>query len=217
MKLLLRILANCIAILLAAKYVPGFAFTGSNLDLVLAGIIIGSLFSAATSLLKYITDPVNQMPSIVFWLLGSLNNVSNRDIIVVGPIILIGTTVLLLIRWRINLLTMGEEDARALGIHTGQIRIIIILCATFISAAAVCVSGIIGWIGLVIPHIGRLLVGSDNKYLLPVSALIGAIYLVSVDTLARTLMETEIPIGILTALVGAPVFAYLLRKNRPNW
>jgi len=187
------------------------------LMLVLAGIIIGSLFSAATSLLKYIADPINQMPSIVFWLLGSLNNVSNRDILVVGPIILIGTVVLLLIRWRINLLTMGEEDARALGIHTGQIRIIIILCATFISAAAVCISGIIGWIGLVIPHIGRLLVGSNNKYLLPVSALIGAIYLVSVDTLARTLMETEIPIGILTALVGAPVFAYLLRKNRPNW
>jgi len=187
------------------------------LMLVLAGIIIGSLFSAATSLLKYIADPINQMPSIVFWLLGSLNNVSNRDILVVGPIILIGTTVLFLIRWRINLLTMGEEDAQALGIHTGQIRVIIILCATFISAAAVCVSGIIGWIGLVIPHIGRLLVGADNKYLLPVSALLGAIYLVSVDTLARTLMETEIPIGILTALVGAPVFAYLLRKNRPNW
>jgi iron complex transport system permease protein len=187
------------------------------LMLVLAGIIIGSLFSAATSLLKYIADPINQMPSIVFWLLGSLNNVSNRDIVVVGPIILIGTAILFMIRWRINLLTMGEEDARALGIHTGQIRVIIILCATFISAAAVCVSGIIGWIGLVIPHISRLLVGSDNKYLLPVSALIGAIYLVLVDTLARTLMETEIPIGILTAMVGAPVFAYLLRKNRPNW
>jgi iron complex transport system permease protein len=187
------------------------------LMLVLAGIIIGSLFSAATSLLKYIADPINQMPSIVFWLLGSLNNVSNRDILVVGPVILAGIAILLLIRWRINLLAMGEEDARSLGIHTGQIRAIIILSATFISAAAVCVSGIIGWIGLVIPHIGRLLVGSDNKHLLPVSAMMGAIYLVLVDTLARTLMETEIPIGILTALVGAPVFAYLLRKNRPNW
>lgn len=187
------------------------------LMLVLAGIIIGALFSSATSLLKYIADPVNQMPSIVFWLLGSLNNASNKDIAVVGPIILAGMLGLLLIRWRINLLTMGEEDARALGVHTGRIRALIIFCATIISAAAVCISGIIGWVGLVIPHIGRILVGPDNKTLLPVVTMIGAIYLVSVDTVARTAIETEIPIGILTAMVGAPVFAYLLRKNRPGW
>jgi iron complex transport system permease protein len=187
------------------------------LMLVLAGIIIGALFSAATSLLKYIADPVNQMPSIVFWLLGSLNNASNRDIAVVGPIILTGTIILYLIRWRINLLTMGEEDARSLGVNTGKIRGIIILSATFISAAAVCISGIIGWVGLVIPHIGRLLVGADNKHLLPTATLIGAIYLVGVDTISRTAMETEIPIGILTALVGAPIFAYLLRKGRSGW
>lgn len=187
------------------------------LMLVLAGIIIGALFSAATSLLKYIADPVNQMPSIVFWLLGSLNNVSNKDIVVVGPIILAGTVLLYLIRWRINLLTMGDEDARTLGVNTGQIRAVIIICATFISASAVCISGIIGWVGLVIPHIGRILVGADNKHLLPVSALIGAIYLVAVDLVARTAMETEIPIGILTAIIGAPIFAYLLRKNRPAW
>jgi iron complex transport system permease protein len=187
------------------------------LMLVLAGIIVGALFSAATSLLKYIADPVNQMPSIVFWLLGSLNNASNKDIAVVGPIMLAGTASLYLIRWRINLLTMGEEDARSLGVDTARIRGVIIVSATFISAAAVCISGIIGWVGLVIPHIGRLLVGADNKHLLPVATLIGAIYLVSVDTIARTAMETEIPIGILTAIVGAPVFAYLLRKNRPGW
>ena len=187
------------------------------LMLVLAGIIVGALFSAATSLLKYIADPVNQMPSIVFWLLGSLNNASNKDIAVVGPIILAGTACLFLIRWRINLLNMGEEDARSLGVNTGKIRGLIIVSATFISAAAVCISGIIGWVGLVIPHIGRILVGADNKYLLPTATLIGAIYLVAVDTIARTAMETEIPIGILTAMVGAPVFAYLLRKNRPGW
>jgi len=187
------------------------------LMLVLAGIIVGALFSAGTSLLKYIADPINQMPSIVFWLLGSLNNASNRDVAVVGPIILAGTVCLFLIRWRINLLTMGEEDARSLGVDTGMIRGIIIISATFISAAAVCISGIIGWVGLVIPHIGRILVGADNKHLLPVATMIGAIYLVSVDTIARTAMETEIPIGILTAMVGAPVFAYLLRKNRPGW
>ena len=213
---LLSFLFGLIAVLLTYALSRTYRTT-PVLMLVLAGIIIGALFSAATSLLKYIADPVNQMPSIVFWLLGSLNNVSNRDIAVVGPIILSGTFVLLLIRWRINLLTMGEEDARALGVHTGRIRAIIIACATVISASAVCISGIIGWIGLVIPHIGRILVGPDNKHLLPVTTLIGAIYLVVVDTIARTVMETEIPIGILTAIVGAPVFAYLLRKNKSGW
>jgi len=187
------------------------------LMLVLSGIIIGALFSAATSLLKYIADPVNNMPSIVFWLLGSLNNASNKDMIIVGPIIIVGIVILLLIRWRINLLAMGEEDARALGVDTGRIRATIIICATMISAASVSIGGIIGWIGLVIPHIGRILVGPDNKRLLPVATLIGASYLVAVDTIARTAMETEIPIGILTAMVGAPIFAYLLRKNRSGW
>jgi len=187
------------------------------LMLVLSGIIVGALFSACTSLLKYIADPLNNMPSIVFWLLGSLNNASNKDLAVVGPVILAGITVLLLIRWRINLLAMGEEDARALGVDTGRLRAVIIICATMISAAAVSISGIIGWIGLVIPHIGRLMVGPDNKYLLPVAVLVGASYLVTVDTIARTAMESEIPIGILTALVGAPIFAYLLKKSRPGW
>jgi iron complex transport system permease protein len=187
------------------------------LMLVLSGIIVGALFTASTSLLKYIADPVNQMPSIVFWLMGSLNNVSNGDLLVVGPLILAGIALLLSIRWRINLLTMGEEDARALGVNTEVMRGLIIVSATVISASAVCMTGIIGWIGLVIPHIGRLLVGPDNRLLLPVAALIGASYLVTVDTLARSIAETEIPIGILTAMVGAPIFAYLLRKNRPGW
>ncbi len=187
------------------------------LMLVLSGIIVGALFAATTSLLKYIADPVNQMPSIVFWMLGSLNNSSNRDMAIVGPIMMMGIAILLLIRWRINLLAMGEEDARALGVNTTQIRAIIIICATVISACSVSIAGIIGWIGLVIPHIGRLLVGPDNKLLLPVVTLIGASYLVAVDTIARSAMESEIPIGILTAMVGAPIFAYLLRKNRSEW
>ena len=187
------------------------------LMLVLSGIIVGALFSACTSLLKYIADPLNNMPSIVFWLLGSLNNASNKDMAIVGPVILAGIVALLMIRWRINLLAMGEEDARALGVDTRRLTAIIIVCATLISAASVSVSGIIGWIGLVIPHIGRLLVGPDNKYLLPVAVLVGASYLVTVDTIARTAIESEIPIGILTAMVGAPIFAYLLKKSRPGW
>jgi len=187
------------------------------LMLVLSGMIVGALFSAGTSLLKYIADPVNQMPSIVFWMLGSLNNASNKDLIIAGPVMLGGIVVLLLIRWRINLLAMGEEEARSLGIETGRIRAVIIFCATVISASAVSISGIIGWIGLVIPHIGRILVGPDNKKLLPVVTLIGAIYLVIVDTIARTAIESEIPIGVLTAIACAPIFAYLLRKNRSGW
>ena len=191
--------------------------TAPVLMLVLSGIIVGALFSASTSFLKYIADPINEMPSIVFWLLGSLNNVSSADIFVVGPFILAGIIGLLLIRWRINIVSLGEEEARALGVHTERIRTVVIVCATVISACAVSISGIIGWIGLVIPHIGRLLVGPDNRDLIPVTALLGAAYLVAVDTLARSISETEIPIGILTAMVGAPIFAYLLKKSRNAW
>ena len=184
------------------------------LMLVLSGIVVGSLFSALTSFLKYIADPMDKMPAIVFWLLGSLNHVSSRDILVTAPVFLTCMTVLLLVRWRINLLAMGEEDARAMGINTERLKAVIIICATISTASAVCISGIIGWIGIMIPHIGRLLVGPDHQYLLPVSMLIGASYLLVVDTLARTALATEIPIGILTALFGAPVFAFLLRKSR---
>lgn len=184
------------------------------LMLVLSGIVVGSLFSALTSFLKYIADPMNKMPAIVFWLLGSLNHVSFRDILITAPVFISCMTGLLLVRWRINLLAMGDEDAKAMGVRTEQLKIIVIACATVSTACAVCISGIIGWIGIMIPHIGRLLVGPDHQYLLPVSMLIGAAYLLAVDTLARSLLGTEIPIGILTAILGAPVFAFLLRKNK---
>jgi iron complex transport system permease protein len=184
------------------------------LMLVLSGIVVGSLFSAMTSFLKYIADPMNKMPAIVFWLLGSLNHVSAKHLFIAAPVFIVCITILLLLRWRINLLAMGDEDARALGINTEALKAVIILCATIVTASAVCLSGIIGWIGIMIPHIGRLLVGPDHKDLLPVSMLIGAAYLVSVDTIARTLLVTEIPIGILTAIIGAPVFAVLLRRTQ---
>ena len=184
------------------------------LMMVLSGIVVGSLFSALTSFMKYIADPMNKMPAIVFWLLGSLNHVTGKDLWVVGPVFVLCIGLLMAVRWRINLLAMGEEDARALGVNTEQLKLIIIISATVITASSVCISGIIGWIGIVIPHIGRLLVGPDHKHLLPASTFVGAAYLVAVDTLARTLLDTEIPIGILTAIIGAPVFAYLLRKNK---
>jgi iron complex transport system permease protein len=182
--------------------------------LVLSGIVVGSLFSALTSLLKYMADPMNKMPAIVFWLLGSLNHVSFKNLLITLPIFMVCMAVLLLVRWRINLLSMGEEDAKSLGINTEALKAVIILSATIATASAVCISGIIGWIGIMIPHIGRLIVGPDHKYLLPISMVIGAAYLVAVDTIARTAMTTEIPIGILTAVFGAPVFAFLLRKSQ---
>jgi iron complex transport system permease protein len=184
------------------------------LMLVLSGIVVGSLFSALTSFLKYIADPMNKMPAIVFWLLGSLNHVSFRDILITAPVFIVCISVLLLVRWRINLLAMGDEDARSLGVNTEALKLTIIVCATIATASAVCISGIIGWIGIMIPHIGRLIVGPDHKHLLPISLVIGAAYLVAVDTIARTALTTEIPIGILTAIFGAPVFALLLRKTQ---
>lgn len=184
------------------------------LMLVLSGIVVGSLFSALTSFLKYIADPMNKMPAIVFWLLGSLNHVSARDLWITAPIFAGCITTLLMVRWQINLLAMGEEDATSLGVNTERLKTLIIVSATIATASAVCISGIIGWIGIMIPHIGRLIVGPDHKYLLPISMLIGAAYLVTVDTIARTALVTEIPIGILTAIFGAPVFALLLRKTQ---
>ncbi|PKL61318.1 MAG: ABC transporter permease [Methanomicrobiales archaeon HGW-Methanomicrobiales-2] len=187
------------------------------LMLVLSGIVIASLFSALTSMVKYVADPMNKMPAIVFWLLGSLNHVSTSDLLVLGPIIAVSILGLLAVRWRINVLTMGDEEARALGVNTERLKVIIILLATVITAAAVCMSGIIGWIGLVIPHMGRMLVGPDNRYLLPISVLLGGAFLIAVDTVARTAAPAEIPIGILTAIIGAPIFAILLRRNNPGW
>jgi len=189
----------------------------STLTLVLAGIVVGALFQALTSLVKYVADPFNKLPAIVFWLMGSFNHVSTSDLIVAAPLILTGIVILYLVRWRINVLSMGEEDARALGVNTERQKAIIITSATVISAASVSICGIIGWIGLVIPHVGRIMVGPDHKLLIPVAALVGASYLLLVDTVARTITVTEIPIGIITALIGAPVFAYLLRKTQTGW
>jgi iron complex transport system permease protein len=184
------------------------------LMLVLSGIVVGALFSALVSFVKYIADPMNKMPAIVFWLLGSLNHVSNADLVVVLPVFVLCIGLLLSVRWRINLLAMGDEDARALGVNTEKLKALIIICATTLTAASVCISGIIGWIGIVIPHIGRMLVGSDHRHLLPVSMVTGAAYLAAVDMVARTALVTEIPIGILTAMIGAPIFVVLLRKSR---
>lgn len=182
--------------------------------LVLGGVIVSSVFSALLSFAKYVADPYDQLPAIVFWLMGSLASARYSDIMVAGGPMLIGIAGLLAVRWQINVLSMGDKEAHALGLNTTCAKAVVILCATFATAGAVCVSGIIGWVGLVIPHIGRMLVGNDNKILVPVSMSLGACFLVLVDDLGRVLTGVEIPLGILTALVGGPFFVYLLKKTK---
>ena len=177
--------------------------------------MVSSLFSAGTSYIKLVADPNNQLPAITYWLMGSLSGARESDVkFVIWPI-LVGLVPLLLLRWRINLLTLGEEEASSMGINTTSLRLIVILCATFLTASAVSVSGMIGWVGLVIPHLSRKLVGNDCRYLFPSAVLFGAIFMLLVDNVSRNLLATEIPIGILTAVIGAPFFIYLMtRKER---
>ncbi len=199
-------------------YFLGRAFKGTSmLTLVLCGIAIASLFAALLSLIKYVADPYGQLQTIVFWLMGSLAVVNNQDIMIMGIPMFIGTFILLMVRWRINVLSMGEEEAKTLGINTKRLQAIIIVCCTVVTASAVSICGIIGWVGLVIPHIARMIVGPDHKVLLPASIILGAFFLLLIDNLARTFTTTEIPLGILTAIIGAPFFLYLLMKSKEVW
>ncbi len=184
------------------------------LMLVLSGVVVGALFLALIGLIKYVADPYEKLPAITFWLMGSLSDASVKHLTTVIPPIVAGSIGLLLVRWRMNVLSMGDEEARSLGINTELLKRFIIICATVVTAAAVCVSGMIGWVGLVIPHVARMIVGPDHKVLLPASLSLGAGYLLIIDNIARTATSAEIPLGILTAIIGAPFFAYLLRKTR---
>ena len=187
------------------------------LVLVLAGVVVGSLLGACVALMKYLADPYNQLPAITFWLLGSLAAATPSDVWSTLPLILLGLVPMWLLRWRINLLSLDDEEARALGVETGRIRIVLIAAATLMTSAAVAISGVIGWIGLVIPHFARLLVGPDFSRLLPTSILLGATFLLAVDTLARTVARIEIPLGVLTAFVGTPLFLWQLATARRGW
>lgn len=186
----------------------------SVLSLVLSGIVVSSIFSSLISLIKYVADPYDKLPAITYWLMGSFAKTSFKDVKLVIVPIMAGIIILLLLRWRINILSLGDEEANSLGVNPVKIRLIAIICATIITASSVTVVGVIGWVGLVIPHIARRIVGVDHKNLLPASGIIGAIFLTIVDIVARTATSVEIPIGILTALIGAPFFGYLLKRNR---
>lgn len=187
------------------------------LVLVLAGIVIGTLLGSCVSLLKYLADPYNQLPAITFWLLGSLASVTPADVRAVVPGVLLGLVPLVLLRWRMNVMTLGDDEARALGVDTHRLRLAVVAAATLMTAAVVSISGVVGWIGLLVPHLARFLVGPDFRRLLPASILLGAGYLLGVDTLARTAARIEIPLGVLTAFIGAPFFIWILAASRRGW
>jgi iron complex transport system permease protein len=204
-----------IAVLLAWVLAAGLCRRGDPvLMLVLVGILIGSMFTALISLTKYLADPYNKLPVITFWLLGSFASITPKDVRLAGIPIVLGCIPLLLLRWRLNVLCMGEQEARTLGVNTGALRFIVIVCATLITAATVSMCGMVGWIGLVIPHLARLVVGPNHKILLPAAALMGGGFLLLVDDVARTAGPLEIPVGVLTALIGAPFFLFLLMRER---
>ncbi len=180
------------------------------LTLVLAGVVIGSLLGSGIALTKYLADPYNQLPAITYWLLGSFASVTRNDLSVALPVILLASLPLIALRWRINLLALPDDEARALGQDTGRLRLIVIVCATLMTAASVAICGIVGWVGLVVPHAVRLLVGAEFSRLLPVSMLLGGTFMLVVDTIGRSVAQIEIPPGVLTAAIGTPVFLWLM-------
>lgn len=194
--------------------IPKVIKNNSMMMLVISGIIVGGLMNSVIGITKYLADPETQLAEITYWQLGSLSKVTISDVMIISLPIIIASSILLIIKWRINILSLGELEAKNLGIDVEKIRLIIIICATILTASSVCISGTIGWIGLVIPHLARIIVGDDNVKVLPVSLILGAIFLISVDTLARVLTSAELPLGILTGLIGAPFYFYLLLKQR---
>jgi iron complex transport system permease protein len=203
----------------AAVYLIGTLVPARDpiLLLVLAGVVIGALLGAGVGLVKYLADPYNQLPAMTFWLLGSLAAASGSDLIALLLPVALGTTVLLALRWRMNVMSLPEEEARALGVPTGPLRIAIVAAATLVTSASVAAAGIIGWVGLIVPHLARALVGPDFARLIPAAAILGGGYLLFIDTIARTAASVEIPLGILTAVIGTPFFIWLLASVQRTW
>ncbi len=187
------------------------------LVLVLSGVVFGALAGACLSLLKILADPYDQLPAITFWLLGSLASARPEDVWAAAPLVALGLVPVVLLRWRMNVMALGDEEAASLGTDPRRLRLVFVLAATLMTAAVVAIAGVVGWVGLVIPHIARLLVGPDFSRLLPTAMLTGAGYLLLIDLLARTIAATETPLGVLTAIVGAPVFIWLLAAGRRGW
>lgn len=208
-------LAGGITAVLAAVLVSRAIGRGgdSALVLVLSGIVISSLFGALLSLLKYIADPLDKLPAITYWLMGSFADIRTGELGMAVAMVLAGAIPLLLVSWRLNVLSFGEEEARSLGLDTGRMRAAVIFCATLVTASMISVCGIIGWVGLVVPHISRFLAGANHRRLMPVSFLVGAAFMVAVDTVARSAASVEIPVGIITAVLGAPFFIWIMKRS----
>ena len=190
---------------------------GGILVLVLSGVAISAFFNSLISAIKFIADPDDKLPEIVYWLMGSLASVTMDKLLMIAIPVIIGAVILLLLRWHMNLLAMGDEEAQSMGINPSRIRLLIIAGCTLLTSAAVSISGIIGWIGLIIPHMARMIVGPDNKILIPASLSLGASFLLLVDNISRVAISIEIPIGILTAVIGVPIFLYLLKRGYSEW
>ena len=203
-----------IAAVLITVAIPAIMGNRSNVMLVLSGIIVGTAMSSVLGFIKYIADPNTQLASITYWTMGSFSYITLAELLAILPIILIPGVVLILMAWWIDVLSMGEDEARALGARVGLIRGITIICATLLTAAAVCIAGSISWVGLIVPHFGRMAVGPSNRRLLPMCALLGGLFMLAVDTLTRTIGTTEMPVSILTGVLGAPIFCWLLFRQR---
>ena len=200
---------------MALSYMVGKIYdTSPTVTLVLGGVVVSSIFSALVSFVKYVADPLEKLPTITFWLMGSLSRANFQDLLMVLVPIVPSIAIIILLRWRLNILSLGEKDAIALGVNINQVRGIIMICTSVATAAAVCVSGTIGWIGLIVPHIVRMMVGNDNRILLPCSLAIGGSFLMAIDLMARSMSSAEIPIGVLTAIIGGPFFVLILQRTK---
>ncbi len=194
--------------------VPKLFRNRGKLMLVLAGVLVSGFMGSLLSFLKYVADADSELAEIVYWTMGSLASVRGKDIALMGPVILVAMAVLLAMRWRVNLLSLGDNEARSLGVNVRRTRAVVIACSTLLTSTAVCICGTIGWVGLIVPHACRLIVGQDNKNLLPASVLVGAAFMLVVDTVCRTLTVNEIPLSIFTGLIGVPLFVVLLAAQR---
>lgn len=188
---------------------------GRILVMILAGTVVSSLFSSMTSLLKYVADPDDQLQEITFWLMGSFAKSGNeKNILIMLGVLIAGITPMMLLRFQMNAMSFGEEEAMSLGVNVKAVRLVTVICATLLTASSVCIAGMIGWVGLIIPHITRFITGPDYRPLLPASMLLGASFMLIVDNVSRVIIPGELPIGILTSIIGAPLFIYLLFKGR---
>ncbi len=188
----------------------------SVLMMILSGVVVSSMFQAFVSLVKYMADPEDKLPAITYWLMGSLSSVTFRNLMVGAPFILVGLAVIYAMRWKLNVLSLTEDEARSMGVSVKALRLVIVTAATMITASAISMCGQVGWIGLLVPHISRMLFGSNNRYVVPASMSLGAVFLLVIDTAARSATAAEIPVSILTATVGAPFFIFLLKKTGGN-